>query len=459
MPPTRKAKSAVSSRRGDASKARGYVRSTRRVRAAPAARPMIKARSTGRELASKLGSRAGSAVGGALSDALSMGFDKVKGLISSAMGSGDYVIGSTPSSNVLVSSTQIPKFDSRRVATIISHREYLGDLYSSSVSQGFVSQSYRLQPGDASTFPWLAQIAQNYEQWRPLGIMFEYKSMSSDFNATGQTLGSVVISTDYDSTDAIFQTKQQMENTEFAVSCKTSQSMLHGIECGRTQSGQTELYVRPGGLGTSGSSADLRNTDFGITTIGVTGVTGTSINLGEIWVSYSIAFYKPVQDARLSNALCTRIRLPLTNTAAAPYGLTGSTIVFDNIGVTNAPTFTTSSLRIPRTSMPAGTIFEICWSVIGGATASVLMSAYNSCTTSLTRYNGYFNGTAPQSFNPSAASTVAQAESRFMFKVEHNGIDHIIYWTIPGTTWPTSITGLELTITQMNGLAFPITSV
>lgn len=90
---------------------------------------------------------------------------------------------------VETSSTSPPSFGSNN--TIIRHREYIGDIIGSTA---FSINKWNLNPGDETTFPWLANLAANFEKYRPVGIIFEFKSTSADsLNSTNTALGTVMM--------------------------------------------------------------------------------------------------------------------------------------------------------------------------------------------------------------------------------------------------------------------------
>jgi len=82
-----------------------------------------------------------------------------------------------------------------------------------------------------------------------------------------------------------------MENYEFGASVKPSCSLMHPIECAKAQSVLGDLYVRATPGVPAGS--DRRLYDFGNFQIASNGCQGTSVNLGELWVTYEIELFKP----------------------------------------------------------------------------------------------------------------------------------------------------------------------
>lgn len=209
--------------------------------------------------------------------------------IGSALGRGDYVV----SANSLGRSSrnlgaQVPRFGSNDESTIIEHREYIGDLVSSATPGLFQIKKYTFNPANSELFPWLSTIARNYEQYEPLGAIVAFKSTSSDFNATGQALGTVIIASDYDVYDANYSNKVEMENSTFAVSCKSSESMLHPIECDPKLRATKLLYNGDPQTASDGRFHNLCNIQ-----VATVGISAASVNLGELWITYRIRLHKP----------------------------------------------------------------------------------------------------------------------------------------------------------------------
>lgn len=205
--------------------------------------------------------------------------------IGSIFGSGDYQItGQSPQYNVLSNGSQIPQFRNTTASNVICNREYLGDVTGTSL---FSIDQYPLNPGIAKTFPWLSTVAQNYTSYKFHGIIFEYRSMLTD-NVTSGTPGTIVFATNYDAEAIAYDSKQEMENSEFAVSNKPTENLIHGIECAMNQTVLTQRYVRTGELA---ADLDKQLYDWGNTMIATTGNPVTA--LGEIWISYCVEFFKP----------------------------------------------------------------------------------------------------------------------------------------------------------------------
>lgn len=228
--------------------------------------------------------------------------------IGSIFGSGDYTItGSNPEYNVLTNSKQIPQFSTTHATNIVCHREYLGDIVGTSA---FTNRSYPLNPGDSKTFPWLSTIAQNYQQYKIHGLIFEFRPLITDFVTSGAP-GVVVMATNYNANDDAYDTKQEMENSEFAVSVKPTGALMHGVECAKGETVLSQLYVRSGA---APPNQDLRLYDIG--TFQFASQNNPVQTLGELWVSYCVEFFKPrLPDDVGGNILSARVsRTGVTST-------------------------------------------------------------------------------------------------------------------------------------------------
>lgn len=209
--------------------------------------------------------------------------------IGSIFGSGDYTLtGPKPSYNVMYNSTQTPKFSSGLVNTnVISNREYIGDVLGTT---NFTLSSYPINPGQGKTFPWLSTVAQSYQEYKIHGLIFEFKSLITDFVTAGAP-GVVVAATSYNADAPLFDSKQRMESSEFATSVKPTLGLMHGVECATNQTILPQRFVRMGGV-ESDSVKDLSLYDLGNFQLATQG-NPNGVVIGELWVSYVVEFFKP----------------------------------------------------------------------------------------------------------------------------------------------------------------------
>lgn len=175
--------------------------------------------------------------------------------------------------------------------TILRHREYISDVITSAVPGEFKVDNYYIQPGDPKSFPWLSGIADSFESYRIRGMIYEFKTMSSDaLNSTNTALGQVILATQYNSSLPNFQSAIEMQNYEFSSTCKPSLSVSHAVECDASQCPIPHLYVR---TTNNPPGSDRRLYDFGNFQIASSGMQAASVNIGQLWVTYEIELYKP----------------------------------------------------------------------------------------------------------------------------------------------------------------------
>jgi hypothetical protein len=233
-------------------------------------------------------SSVGASVAGPLGAAMGSGLSKL-------LGFGAYRV----DKNSMISEGESPaRMHSNSSSLRVRHREYITDIISAVGANAFLNQTFSINPGLAINFPWLSAIAAQYQEYKPLGIVYEFKSLSADAIASGTntTLGYVILATDYNSINAPFPNKQAMDNAEYTTSCKPSENVYHPIECNMKANPLNILYVRNGA---APAGTDLRMYDLGQFQIATGGVQGSSVVLGELWVTYEFEFSKPISTSAL----------------------------------------------------------------------------------------------------------------------------------------------------------------
>ena len=142
------------------------------------------------------------------------------------MGWGDYTIKKN-SLAIQSAAESVPVFGKGEIR--VRHKEYIGTILS---SEGFQTGRFFLNPGLGSTFPWLAEIAKNFEQYEWKGMIFQFMSSSGQaVTGTNPSLGQVIMATDYNAADSEYISKAQMLGTEFSNMGKPAENIMHAIEC------------------------------------------------------------------------------------------------------------------------------------------------------------------------------------------------------------------------------------
>ena len=186
---------------------------------------------------------------------------------------------------------------------IYSNTEFVKNIYASGTGgsvSSFELSSFVLNPAVSETFPFLSQIAQNFELYEFMGLMFQYKPTSGNYgNSESNSLGKVVLCTNYDPDAPEFKNTIVMENYDYACSTLPAQGCIHGVECAPSQRSVKQLYTRTGQ-----SSKDKVFTDLGLFQISTEGIPfggsgSKSALIGELWVTYTVKLSR----AKLTQAL------------------------------------------------------------------------------------------------------------------------------------------------------------
>jgi hypothetical protein len=169
----------------------------------------------------------------------------------------------------------------------VQHCELISDVFGST---GFALTQFPINPGISSSFPWLSQLADMFEEWKPNAITFCYRPMSgSAVNSASAALGSIIMATDYNALNQPFVNKQAMESYEGAQSVVPFNPVCHTVECNKSLNPMGIFYTRSGGAPTG---SDLRLYDLGNFYVATQGFQ-TAYDAGELWISYDITFFKP----------------------------------------------------------------------------------------------------------------------------------------------------------------------
>jgi hypothetical protein len=204
---------------------------------------------------------------------------------------------STPVTNAIVNGgtgTVIPTFREGGDNTVtVSHKEYIGDVFGPEAAGQFQNTVYPINPGLVRTFPWLSQVAANYEEFTLKQCIFTYRTTVTDFVSSGGQVGTIIMATQYNPSDPPFANKQDAMEYDLAMSGKVSEHMLHGVECDpRLNSGTSGKYTRSGPVR---QDQDLKSYDHGNLNVCVSNIPQAFANqaLGELWVSYTVELRKP----------------------------------------------------------------------------------------------------------------------------------------------------------------------
>jgi len=244
----------------------------------------------GGAIGSMLGSPStGSAVGSSLGAA-----------ISKWLGAGDYTVGTNSVvRSSLKAASSVPMMHADGQSIIVRHKEYLGEVLSA--TSFTVQQSFPLNPGLQSTFPWLAGIAVKFQEYRIKGMVFHYIPTSgSAVSSTNAALGSVMLQTSYRSTDAPPTSKVEMLNEYCSNEAVPCEPFAHPIECDPKENPFNVQYVRSGPVAPGETQLMY---DLGQTHVAVAGCQTAGNVLGDLWVTYEVELKKPMVSSNVTNSV------------------------------------------------------------------------------------------------------------------------------------------------------------
>lgn len=244
----------------------------------------------GRAIGSSLGSfipGIGSYLGGVAGNSIQQG-------IKTITGHGDYTV---RQNSVMYNRDSVPEFTTANPrCTILAHSEFIKDVRG---SINFQVDSFDINATNPACFPWLSQVAKNYEQVVWQGLVFQFKTTCANAVASTNTaLGTVVLSTQYDTLSPYFTNKQQMENYEFSQSGVPSASLMHPIECDPKLTANQGLFYTDNPAN-SNYNADPRLYNIGRFNIATVGMQAAA-TIGELWVTYKVCLMKPKLNAQVS---------------------------------------------------------------------------------------------------------------------------------------------------------------
>jgi len=272
----------------------------------------------------------------------------------------------------------------------VTHREYLQDVYGPD-NAAFSNEKLAINPGLMQNFPWLSQIAANYEEYEFKQLVFEFHSTvdpSATNNSSGST-GTIIMATNYNPDAPRFTTKEVMMQYHGACNGRVTEDLVSGVEADPSlNAGSAVKYTRS----TTPVGQSLKDFDLGSFQWALVNIPPAFENqqVGEMWCYYTVVLSKPRLYASVYRNLAFDQFYGFLNTSAfgsayptnAPFGVTdptdlNSTPVVNPVytGVGNSLSLTvsnTSSLLSPyntglKVAFPdyeTGT-YEIVYNIIG----------------------------------------------------------------------------------------------
>ena len=226
-------------------------------------------------------------------------------------GRGDYSITANNIVDHPESQSVVPKFGPDATSVVIRNSEYIRDIYVQVSDEiPFVNQTISLNPGLPEAFPWLSQIACNYEEYELVQCIYTFKtgitsSSVAMLSSTAQQ-GEIIIASNTNPSAKPFADKETMQMYEGVASCPISGSLIHGVECDPSKNAGTSgrKYIRTGGLSLG---TDIKEYDHALLNIAISQPNQVFLGqaVGQLWVSYTVVLKKPKLGSLNGNSLPT----------------------------------------------------------------------------------------------------------------------------------------------------------
>lgn len=186
----------------------------------------------------------------------------------------------------------------------IVHRELVSSLVGS--VNFTVASTLAINPGQSNTFPWLATQALGWEKYR-----FNYLRVCS-FTRTGSTTpGSIILSPDYDASDAAPVSETVASAAYGTVEDAPWKDMCLDMDRARLRE---ERFVRTGSLA---ANQDIKLYD--VANVNICTIDGTAVAWSKIWIEYDVVLMNPQLPPGGPQGNGT-LTAATTITAANPFG-------------------------------------------------------------------------------------------------------------------------------------------
>lgn len=146
----------------------------------------------------------------------------------------------------------------------------------------FAATVYRVNPGMPATFPWLSVQAAEWQQYRFNSLQFRYVTRTAT-----STVGSVILSPDYNPNDLSPTTEAQATNTEGAVEDAVWKDLVCRLDPKAMHPNGPRKQIR-----STAVAGDLNNYDVAKFSVCTTEEANTNA-IGKLWVDYDVELSVP----------------------------------------------------------------------------------------------------------------------------------------------------------------------
>lgn len=195
-------------------------------------------------------------------------------------------------------------------------------------SVAFAANKFVVNPGDATTFPWLSGIAQRYEEYRFHALRFELLTRSAT-----STVGSVILAPEYNAGHPDPVSESQVCAYKGAVEDAPWRDIVCPLNAGDMHSLGARKFVRNGNV-----AGDVKTYDAASMYVCTLEEANTNA-IGKLWVHYDVELEVPQLDGTSTaseNLAFFNLSADQTLTSTVEATLAFDEEVENSLGITNA---------------------------------------------------------------------------------------------------------------------------
>lgn len=196
---------------------------------------------------------------------------------------------------------------------MVSHRELVQEVYGAGPvptgtgphpPSGFEVQTLTVNPGLERVFPWLSQLAANFEEYEIQQCVFEYEGKKMVGTTDELTIhGTVTAAHKFNFKAQEFQDKHEMQSYPHANQCQAHQSLAHGVEADPGKIvGDGHKFIRLGGLLATDDQRDFDHATFSLAQSNIPAELAAK-EIGSLYVCYTVKLMKPKLHANRGLAI------------------------------------------------------------------------------------------------------------------------------------------------------------
>jgi len=297
-------------------------------------------------------------------------------------------------------------------------RELVGDVLSSTSAYS-VAYTLPLTPCNAQMNPWVAQVANLFQEYTYKGICFEFLSLTSPTLVSGvpgiQTGGYVGFATQLNPELAAPGDKVTALELQSSQTNAPWVSQLHPVECAESMTNQPHLFVEGRSGVPAGSSPALYR--HGTTYVIVGEQPSAGVKMGEVWSSVEVW----VRFPSLDNPLPVNAHYSLSMPTAGPFGTPASQPVL-RTGALSGISVTDTTITFPVSRGSDRWYFVSAThgnNVLASANYNMVISSMAANISTLIAFSNFSSNaeTNVAAVEPNTADTRSRSAWQWVFKV------------------------------------------